>query len=247
MTNNVFRELLFSLLPEGTQLPAYEEKLLVNGVSADDAYFMVQEKVKTTEALHHIIDTLIPLGLQLNEWFFQILCEQCRIDTVAYLYNKGIHVNLIDEYGENLFFKLCATRMYSKDFGKLHESFRKLEALGIDYKQLTIDGRNLIHKALRNDLCIPFIKFLASLDLNINLQDENGFTPLHLSADYSNSEMAAALLECGAEKSKSLRTRKTKNENEYAGIANLTPRELYDLKAPIDSQWRDEKTAALLT
>ena len=96
---------------------------------------------------------------------------------LSYLADCGININETDEKGMSPF--LCAVE------AKERYSARYLKELGANVKQLTKDKRSALHIAAENE-DLSMVQFLVEeCDLDINAQDNIGWTPAHWAGKYN--------------------------------------------------------------
>ena len=121
-------------------------------------------------------------------------------EVVAFLLEKGANVNVKDKKGNNLIFYLLRSYNPGK-FGEFKQKVALLSVKGFDFKENQKDGNSLYHLALEtNDMNL--LKWIHKNDVNINVKNDNGLTPLHKAAMTAKDDsMLKYLISIGADKS----------------------------------------------
>ncbi|MGH1386383.1 ankyrin repeat domain-containing protein [Kordia sp.] len=119
---------------------------------------------------------------------------------VSLLLNKGADITVVDKEQNNLGFYLL------KNFNsKKQENFNKklalLKAKGFDFLKPQPNGNTLFHLALDSEN-IALIKYVHSLGVNVNKQNKDGISPLHIAAmKAKNAKILHYLISIGADTS----------------------------------------------
>lgn len=142
-------------------------------------------------------------------------------EILSYLINKGAKTNVLGKDG-NLAFHLVQSYKAPRPNENNNDFENKLQILtkaGVDFNQKLADGSTLLHVAVaKNDLNL--IKSLATFNIDVNAQDENGLSVLHKAAMMSHDDaILKYLLSIGAKKDAVTEFEETvydlASENEY--------------------------------
>lgn len=123
-------------------------------------------------------------------------------ENVALLLNKGADVNVTDKDGNNLGVYLIQS--YRPEASKGQDPFeakiKLLQDKGLNLAAAQKDGSTLYHLATaKNDLTL--VQKLASLNIDVNAKNKDGFTALHKAAMISKDDsILKYLLSIGAKK-----------------------------------------------
>jgi ankyrin repeat protein len=99
---------------------------------------------------------------------------------------------------------------------------------GASIKSVTDENRNVLHYAVTSDQWNKDeIKNLLEIGVEVNLQDAEGITPLHLAALHLGRENVKLLIEYGADVN--LKCNKKRSALHYAATAEYTNRQVIDL------------------
>jgi uncharacterized protein len=80
-----------------------------------------------------------------------------------------------------------------------------------------IDGNTCLHIAIKNKAILECVKLLVDHDVQINCQNNNQETPLHLAASEGDEDIVAVLLERGAEPNIQNSNGQTSNKSSLCG------------------------------
>lgn len=204
--------------------------------SANTIFFQLyHDNFHDESILIKIINDLIPFNFFADAWLLYRLSKDLRIETLEHLSNKGFDVAATDDNGENILFKIFEQTQYSfssPNFEKFSDSFNRLIKLGINCEVVNIHGRNLIHQTIEYTFNDIFLNHIVSLKIDINKQDNNGFTPLHFVAQRcvaNTLNLINILLLNGASISKHLKTNAYNYDTPESSLSNgLTPLEVFE-------------------
>jgi ankyrin repeat protein len=214
-------------------------------VNETEILYLITSYIKDDKILLDILKKMELKGLNTKPSIVLDLIKFGQVESLKYFAAKGYDINLLDEYGQNGLFHLVGNDL---PIEKFISSFSEFIILGVDHSILTKQKRNLIHRTVdcgTSNNIDNYLDIICSLDLNINNQDINGWTPLH-SASNNSPSYIPILLKYGADKY--LKTLGDSSVDEYDEIlgGGLTPLDLYDKFAPIGAHYRDEKIVNLL-
>lgn len=232
METKINKEIIIDILkPLGYNISSILNEYLKDKTESrlgDVYYFLYGDNTSNTE-LCYVIEKFNSLGMKFGFNDLSNLSKDCKIDVLEFLKNNGTDLK-ISENGENLIFKFLETSSFDfeNDSKLLINSFNKLIELDIDFTKIDNNGRNIIHKAIRQGVVYNLLNHILSLDLDKNLQDNEGYTPLHFAAENLSKEQIEILIEFGADKSKELRTKENNFDNfdEKSG-KGMNPIEIY--------------------
>lgn len=201
--------------------------------SANTVFFQLfGEHMENEDTLIKIANDLMPLDLIADDWLLYMLSKNLLIDTLENLSTNGFNINLTDDNGENILFKIFETTRYDindKNFNLFQNAIEKLMALGVDYRLIDRKGRNIIHKATISGATGSVLNFVASQGANVNQQDNDGFTPLHFAVINASLNQITTLVQNGAGPSKHLKTTSYNYDTENTpSRSGLTPKELFE-------------------
>jgi hypothetical protein len=216
-------------LPDGT---FYE-----NSTANKIFYQLYSNHRDSEELLKNIIDDLIIYDLHIDDWLLYRLSKDLSISTLEYLSHKGFDVTLADDKGENILFKIFEQTSFNfcdANFDVFKSSFERLVNLGLDFRVINNHGRNLIHQAVDYGVDESLLKYFVSLDIDINKQDNAGFTPLHLASKSCTAFALTTieiLLDSGASKSKYVKTTSWNYDTIDDTLPNgLTPLQIFEIE-----------------
>ncbi|MBD2767578.1 ankyrin repeat domain-containing protein [Hymenobacter sp. BT664] len=137
------------------------------------------------EIIKNIINDLVPLNLIIDDWLLYRLAKDLKINMIEHLSKKGFDVTIVDDNGENILFKLLKQTSFNfsdENFSFFRGIFENAINLGVDYSLINFKGRNLIHQAVIFGANTLLLEYIASMNIDINKQDNDGFTPLHFAS-----------------------------------------------------------------
>lgn len=221
---------LESILREFSQSATYYE-------NSDANKIFIQLLFENSNNLIEIIERLIPLNFKVDDWILYRLAKDLKINELEYLSNKGFEIDKIDDNGENVLFKIFEQTTYNftqETFQDFKDIFERLIKLNVDYSCKNSYGRNLIHQAIIYGANESLLKYIVSLDIDINEQDNDGFTPLHFvskSISFNTLNLINILLENGASPSKTVKTKKYNYDTTEIPLPEgLTPLEIFEIE-----------------
>lgn len=147
------------------------------------------------------LDTIDNRGRSLLHW--AIACKETAV--FDFLVNKGITPNLVDKEG--------VTPLYMSVRFKDQAIFNQLVVLPTYQNWSTQHGAFLLEKAILNK-DLDFVKKLVTDGVDLNVKNEKGSTPLEIAQKSYANEIAAYLLQAGADPSL---VRKFKLKGQYLG------------------------------
>ena len=209
-----------------------EDSVFYENSNANNVFFQLFTKnIENEVELLKIVDDLLSQNLIVDNLLLQTLSKNLCINTIEYLKEKGNNINLEDDNGENILFKVFETSRYlinDTNFAIFKSCIERLIQLGVNYKLVNENGRNLIHKATYNGATESILKLITELDIDINKQDNDGFTPLHFAVMNASFNQIEILINNGSKSSKYIKTKSFPFDTVDIPAPNgLTPLELF--------------------
>ena len=209
-----------------------EDSVFYENSNANNVFFQLFTKnIENEVELLKIVDDLLSQNLIVDNLLLQTLSKNLCINTIEYLKEKGNNINLEDDNGENILFKVFETSRYLINDTNLtifKSCIERLIQLGVNYKLVNDNGRNLIHKATYNGAKESILKLITELDIDINKQDNDGFTPLHFAVMNASFDQMEILINNGSKSSKYIKTKSFHFDAVDIPTPNgLTPLELF--------------------
>lgn len=198
-----------------------------NGADLNERFFNhwgIVENIKVESELLQLIKLMEDKGYKFPNIIIFGLLKQGYFNCIDYFLNSGYDLNVLNGEGENALFYLVSQ---SVDINKFSAILDKAIKLGLDYKKLNSHNWNLIHKAVYKGISEQYVEELCKLDLNINLRDIDGWTPLHLAAYFINPEYCAVLIKYGADKSLKTHRMTSIGEFDTPEVGQATAYQLY--------------------
>ncbi len=120
-------------------------------------------------------------------------------EVVAFLLEKGAAIHVLDKEKNNLSYYLLKN-FNSKKPENFNQKLALLKSKGFDFRKAQPNGNTLFHLALdANNL--ELIKYIHSLGIDVNQQNNEGISPLHIAAmKAKNTKVLKYLLAIGADK-----------------------------------------------
>ncbi|WP_232780551.1 ankyrin repeat domain-containing protein [Capnocytophaga cynodegmi] len=120
-------------------------------------------------------------------------------DVVSYLIKKGADINVKDAKGNTLVYYLLESYT-PRDIKKFDEKWNILAEKGLNFAQNQEKGNNIYHLAV-DKADLNLLQKVASVNVDINVKNQDGLTPLHKAAmTAKNLDHIKFLLEKGANK-----------------------------------------------
>lgn len=120
-------------------------------------------------------------------------------DVVSYLIKKGADINIKDAKGNTLVYYLLDSYT-PREVKKFDEKWNILTEKGLDFTQNQEKGNNIYHLTV-DKADLNLLQKVASVNVDINVKNQDGFTPLHKAAmTAKNLDIIKSLLEKGANK-----------------------------------------------
>ncbi|WP_255321022.1 ankyrin repeat domain-containing protein [Capnocytophaga cynodegmi] len=120
-------------------------------------------------------------------------------DVVSYLIKKGADINVKDTKGNTLVYYLLDSYT-PREVKKFDEKWNILAEKGLNFAQNQEKGNNIYHLAV-DKADLNLLQKVASVNVDINVKNQDGFTPLHKAAmTAKNLDIIKFLLEKGAKK-----------------------------------------------
>ncbi|CEN33071.1 putative ankyrin repeat protein [Capnocytophaga cynodegmi] len=120
-------------------------------------------------------------------------------DVVSYLIKKGADINVKDTKGNTLVYYLLESYT-PRDIKKFDEKWNILAEKGLNFAQNQEKGSNIYHLAV-DKADLNLLQKVASVNVDINVKNQDGLTPLHKAAmTAKNLDIIKFLLEKGAKK-----------------------------------------------
>ncbi|MFJ1473335.1 ankyrin repeat domain-containing protein [Capnocytophaga cynodegmi] len=120
-------------------------------------------------------------------------------DVVSYLIKKGADINVKDAKGNTLVYYLLESYT-PRDIKKFDEKWNILAEKGLNFAQNQEKGNNIYHLAV-DKADLNLLQKVASVNVDINVKNQDGLTPLHKAAmTAKNLDIIKFLLEKGAKK-----------------------------------------------
>ncbi len=205
---------------------------------------MIIEYCKSDKMLLEILKKMEGRGVHVDASIVIDLIRYCHIECLKYYVKKGLDINYKNADGWNGLFFLVITEL---PYGKFTEGLNELISMGIDYDIIHENNRNLIHHTVAGGFDSYYLKSICELGLDINLQDKNGWTPLHIACNNLSTEYIPILLSYGADETlKITGDSSIDNYDEALGIKGFTPLQIYEKRAPLGAEWRNERIIELL-
>lgn len=121
-------------------------------------------------------------------------------EVVAFLLEKGANINVVDKEQQNLAFYLLKN-YHTKNMNNFAQKLALLKAKGFNFLKPQANGNTLFHLALDAEN-IELLKYVHSLGIDVNQQNNDGIAPLHIAAMKAKStKILKYLLSMGADKS----------------------------------------------
>ncbi|WP_298517115.1 ankyrin repeat domain-containing protein [uncultured Kordia sp.] len=121
-------------------------------------------------------------------------------EVVAFLLEKGANINVVDKEQNNLGYYLLKNYNAKKP-ENFHKKLALLQRKGFNFKKPQPNGNTLFHIAVDTEN-IDLIKYVQSLGIDVNQQNNDGISPLHIAAmKAKNTKVLKYLLSIGADKS----------------------------------------------
>ncbi|EDP94874.1 ankyrin repeat domain-containing protein [Kordia algicida OT-1] len=121
-------------------------------------------------------------------------------EIVALLLKNNADVTVVDKEGHNLGYYLLKN-FESQKQDNFDKKLAMLQAKGFNLTKPQANGNTLYHLAIDNEN-LDLIKYIKSLNVNVNQKNKEGITPLHLAVmKAKNTKIIKYLLSIGADKS----------------------------------------------
>lgn len=121
-------------------------------------------------------------------------------EIVALLLQKGAKITVVDKEGNNLGYYLLKN-FNPKKQASFNQKLALLQSKGFDFLQPQTNGNTLFHLALDTNN-LDLVKYAHSLGVNVNQQNKEGISPLHMAAMKAKDlKILKYLLSIGANKS----------------------------------------------
>ncbi|OIQ38004.1 MAG: hypothetical protein BM563_06950 [Bacteroidetes bacterium MedPE-SWsnd-G1] len=126
--------------------------------------------------------------------------QRNSLEVIGYLLSNGADASIKDTEGNSLAHYLIAGYR-SNNIVVFNQKLEVLKKIGLDFTEQQSKGDNLWHLAVkRNDMHL--LETVQSLDVDINVKNADGLTPLHLAAMKATDTKALEyLIKYGADKS----------------------------------------------
>ena len=170
---------------------------------------LITNYVKKDEDLLQVVKLMLSKNFEFNKFDIFDLAKNGYFKTMEYFSSIGFNLNVKNLQNENALFYVLQNDVsrynYIDGWWRTNDYINIIVdnciSLGIDEKIINNQGRNLFHAFILAGMPINYFNALAHLDLDINQQDINGWTPLHCAcAYYSDLELYKLLLYFGADK-----------------------------------------------
>lgn len=122
-----------------------------------------------------------------------------HLDVVSYLLDRHANAKVVDKDGNNLAFYLVNS-FNAEEKDEFFKKANRLKQAGVQFFVKQAKGNTLYHIAI-NKLDKELIDYLSEFKIDINTQNEDGLTVLHMAAmKAKNVELLKYLLKLGADK-----------------------------------------------
>ncbi|CAH0555981.1 unnamed protein product [Brassicogethes aeneus] len=120
-----------------------------------------------------------------------------NLNIIEYLISKGADAKIKTDNGDNILMIALENKNWEEDdFIKLNNIIKT--STNVDVNYTSKNGHNLLHIAVRRDW-EDYIKLLIKENVNVNIANSNGVTPLMLACYKNNIKVVTILLNSGAE------------------------------------------------
>lgn len=133
-------------------------------------------------------------GFQIPEYITFNLIGNMYEKALNILKNDGYNMHYIDSEGENAFFKLVKSNDRFYEEYEIETFFNYAFSLGINPNLINHNQENLLHIFIRSGRPIYYLYQLLKFDLDINLQNLQGLSPLHTASLLSSDDKVLEIL-----------------------------------------------------